>query len=76
MKNGQSDYINKGNESNHLKLVCDGSQIEAYVNGHHLVTVEDTTFASGFIGMTAYSHEPKTHVAFDNIKAQSLPEYN
>lgn len=45
-----SPYINQGNSTNHLKVICKGNQIEAQVNGHHLTTVVDDSFADGYVG--------------------------
>ncbi len=68
----KSEYINKGNSTNRLKIVCQGSQIQAYVNGYHLSTIVDDLFTDGWIGCTVVTHEPNTHVAFDNIKVFEL----
>jgi uncharacterized repeat protein (TIGR02543 family) len=68
----RSDFINEGNSTNHLKVVCEGSQIEVYVNGYHLATVTDDSFPDGYVGMIAYAFGPDTRVAFDNIKVYSL----
>jgi TRAP-type C4-dicarboxylate transport system substrate-binding protein/tRNA A-37 threonylcarbamoyl transferase component Bud32 len=74
IKQGKSGFIDPDDSTNHLKVVCKGSQIEAYVNGYLLATVKDATFTDGFIGLTTYGHEPGTHVAFDNIRVRELPE--
>ena len=65
---GKTNLIAPGTAFNHLKVVCKGSQIEAYANGHHLATVEDTKFVNGLIGLVIYSNEPGTRISFDNIK--------
>jgi len=67
-----SEYVGKGNSTNHLKVVCKGSHIEVYVNEHYLTTVIDTSFAEGYIGGIIDTPEPNTHVAFDNFKVYSL----
>jgi hypothetical protein len=64
----KSDFIKQGNNTNHLKVVCKGSQIEVYVNGHYLVTVTDDTFTEGYVGMMVNTTAPNGHAAFDNIK--------
>jgi TRAP-type C4-dicarboxylate transport system substrate-binding protein/tRNA A-37 threonylcarbamoyl transferase component Bud32 len=74
IKDDKSGFIDPHGKTNHLKVVCKGSQIEAYVNGYLLATVKDATFADGFVGLTTYGHEPGTHVAFDNIRVRELPE--
>ncbi len=68
----KSAFINEGNSRNRLKIVCKGSQIEVYINGHHLTTVKDYSFAEGFVGMTVNTHEAMSDVAFDNIRVYSL----
>ena len=67
-----SDFINTGNSTNHLKVVCQGSQIEVYINGHHLTAVTDDSFTEGHVGMTFKATEQDSRVAFDNIKVYSL----
>jgi hypothetical protein len=67
-----SEYIEKGYSTNHLKVICNGTQIEAYVNGHYLNTVVDDAFTDGYIGGFIYTPEPGAHVAFDNLKVYSL----
>ena len=67
-----SEYVEKGYSTNHLKAVCRGTQIEVYVNGHHLTTVEDDSFADGYIGGIISTGKPAAHVAFDKLKVYSL----
>jgi hypothetical protein len=68
------EYVNKGFSSNHLKVVCQGSQIDFYVNGNLLGTAVDDTFASGYVGGMVYV--PKSgcgsRVAFDNLKVYNV----
>jgi hypothetical protein len=66
-----SEYIEKGYNTNHLKVVCKGNQIEVYVNGHFLTSVVDDSFADGYIGGMIGTNEPGAHVAFDNLKVYS-----
>jgi serine/threonine-protein kinase len=63
----QSNHIKR--DTNRLKVVCQGSQIEVYVNGHKLVTRTDTLFTSGYVGLavTTFS-DTDTHYHFDNFK--------
>ncbi len=68
----KSAFIKEGNSTNHLKVVCKGSQIEVYVNGHHLTTITDKSFAEGIVGMIVDTPQPDTLVAFDNLKVYSL----
>jgi len=66
----KSAFIKEG--TNHLKVVCQGSQLEVYVNGHHLTTITDNSFTGGNVGMIMDTPEANTRVAFDNIRVYSL----
>ena len=68
----KSAFIQEGNSTNHFKVVCQGSQIEVYANGHYLTTVTDNSFADGYVGVTVDTPEPTSHVAFDNIRVYRL----
>lgn len=68
----KSAFIKEGNNTNHLKVVCESTRIEVYVNGHHLATITDDSFAEGYVGMIVDTPAPDTRVAFDNIKVYSL----
>jgi hypothetical protein len=64
-----SGYINGDANTNRLKVVCKGSQIEVYANDNKLTTVTDTSFTSGFIGLaveTITSSNANYH--FDNFE--------
>ena len=65
----ESEFINEGYGGNHLKVICKGSKVEAFVNGHHLTTVvTEESFAIGQVGLMIDTIEPNGHVAFDNLK--------
>ena len=68
----KSDFINQDNSTNHLKVVCQGYQIEVYVNGNELATVTDDSFAEGYVGVIVNTYEPDVRIAFDNIEVSSL----
>jgi len=68
----KSYLITMGYRINHLKVVCKGSQIEVYVNGHHLTTVTDDSFTEGYVGMIVDAPIRNSRVVFDNIKVYSL----
>jgi hypothetical protein len=64
-----SDAINQGNEVNRLRVACVGDELSLTVNGTLLATVNDPTFVTGDIGLTASTFEPGTlTVAFDNVR--------
>jgi len=71
----KSAFINQGNSINHLKVVCQGSQIEVSANGHHLTTVTDDSFSEGYVGMIVDTSEPNARFAFDDVRVYgtSLP---
>jgi hypothetical protein len=62
------DAINKGNNTNHLLVVCQGSHIWCYINGQLVADVIDDSHTEGEVGFSIESQEaPDLHVAFDNI---------
>lgn len=61
-------FINQGNITNHLKVVCKGSQIGVDCNGHQLATVTDTSFAEGRLGLILEALNPPACAHFDNLK--------
>ena len=64
----ESDAINQGNATNHIRAICNGSTLELFVNGQRLGSVEDSTFASGDVALTATTYEDvMTEVHFDNL---------
>ncbi len=68
----KSPVIKGDNSTNHLKVICQGSQIKAYANGHLLTTVTDDLFAEGYIGMIVDVSSGRGHAAFDNLKVHEL----
>jgi hypothetical protein len=64
-----SPEVNKGEEINHLRVVCDGSRLSFYVNGVYLTDIEDTAFTEGDIALWSQSYDdvPIT-IRFDNLK--------
>jgi len=68
----KSAFINQGNSTNHFKVVCEGSKIEVYVNGHYLTTVTDDSLSEGYMGVIVDTPQANTHVSFDNLRVYSL----
>jgi serine/threonine-protein kinase len=64
----ESEEIRRGNATNHLRAVCDGSTLSLYVNDVHVATAEDDTFGEGDISlaMTSFESEP-SEALFDNL---------
>ncbi len=64
----ESSAINKGNATNRLRILCDGATLALYANGRQLEEVEDSTFATGDIALTATTYEDApTEIHFDNL---------
>jgi hypothetical protein len=60
-----SDNIIQGQRTNHLRADCIGELLSLYVNGIHLVTVQDSQFTSGDVGVFAGTFDdPGTSVRF------------
>jgi len=65
----ESDVILQGNATNHLEVVCNGSQLALHANGELLAEANDSTFSEGDIALTANSFEEgePTEIHFDNL---------
>ena len=53
-----------------LRLVVQGGQLTAFVDGQPVLTARDTTYARGQAGVTGY---PEGGLEFDNFAVQALP---
>ena len=63
-----SEAIKTGNVTNNIKADCVGSTLTLYANGTQLISVEDTTFTSGDVGLLAGTFDaPGTDIHFDNF---------
>lgn len=71
-----SEAIGTAGEPNHLEVICVGSEMSAYVNGERLVTVSDSTFSEGKVGILAQSRSDSGMVVslFDNFLVTSEGE--
>ena len=49
-----------------------GTEIVVYINGHHLTTITDNTFAEGYVGVFVSASESDSQIAFDNFRVYSL----
>ena len=56
----------------HLKVVANGSNIDVYVNGTHVVSVVDSMFTSGAVGMRNW----KVNAKYDNVSVVNNPPEN
>jgi len=63
-----SDAIQEGNTTNHIRAVCDGSQLFLLVNGELVAQAEDSTYTTGDIALTATTFEDEaTEIHYDNL---------
>lgn len=49
----RSPAVNRGQASNHLKAVCDGSQLSLFVNEQLIAQAQDSDFTGGDVGLLA-----------------------
>lgn len=71
----ESSYIKTGGDTNHLKVVCRGAQIEVYANGQKLITITDSSLTSGYVGVGVAAYEQaNAHCHFDNFKLYAIEE--
>ncbi len=62
-----SPAIHTGIATNHIDADCIGEKLSLYVNGTHLITVEDASFQVGDVGLLVGAYdEPDVNVFFDN----------
>ncbi len=71
-----SDAIRQGVDvNNHLKVACSGDRFSFYVNGTHLVSLNDDSFATGSIGLAAGTFgESGVVVHFDHVQVRQIQE--
>ncbi len=63
-----SDVINQGNDTNHIRAVCDGTHLALIVNGEMLAEIDDSSYSEGDIALTATTFEDEgTEIHFDEL---------
>jgi hypothetical protein len=63
-----NDAIKIGNMANNIRVDCVGSSLSLSVNGTQLVTVQDSSFYQGDVGLIAGTFDdPGTDIHFDNF---------
>lgn len=68
-----SEHINQGQAKNHIEASCIGNELSLTVNGIPMITVMDSQFPSGDIGLAASALQQGTvEIAFDDLKV-SVP---
>ncbi len=68
----KSDYINGGNSTNHIMVICQDSKIKVYINGYYIDTITDSSFSKGYVGLMIEVQQASVHAAFDDIKVYRL----
>lgn len=64
-----SDTINQGIATNQIRASCIGDELSLSINGIPLLTVTDSTFSSGDVGLGVSTFEPGTAVVqFDDLR--------
>ncbi len=64
----ESSAINKGAQTNHIKIAAVGENMKYYVNDQFLGEVQDTRFGTGVVGFfTGSLDEGGVQVSFDNL---------
>lgn len=71
IKETKSDFINDGSKKNFIRLVQSGSQVDFYVNGNYLASIEMKTFAKRDCDILLYARNlgvEECHARFDNFR--------
>lgn len=64
----RSPAVNRGQASNHLKAVCQGSQLTLYVNGQLVAQATDDELSGGDVGLLASAGKhPGVEIRFSNF---------
>lgn len=64
-----SDAIRAGLNTNHIEALCRGENLSLVVNSEHLITVQDSSYQVGDVGVLAGAFdEPEVNVYFDNFR--------
>lgn len=64
----ESSHINKGNGTNHIKIICKGTTIEAYINDQKLSKVTDAAYSKGIITFEAAKKAGgEALITYDNL---------
>ncbi len=65
----QSEKINQGTASNDIQASCIGNELSLAVNGEPLLTVSDSEFGAGDVGLAASALQQGTvEIAFDDFR--------
>jgi hypothetical protein len=72
----RTSAIKTGKATNTLRYICEGQGLQFWINGVRLVTLKDTEFKNGQLGLVVGTFDattPNTEVIFDNFSA-TFPE--
>src|SRR5436305_2775550 len=73
LSQGSSSAIDTGlNRLNKIAVIANGSNLSFYVDQQFIVSIKDTTYQSGSIGVFADDQTNPTEVAFSNAKVWTL----
>jgi hypothetical protein len=72
----ESSAIHRGQQTNRLKVECQGPAMTFWVNDVELVQVHDERYSEGDTGVIAgtFYSEPGTHILFDNFDIEPINE--
>ncbi len=60
------------NQANTVKVIAEGAELDLFVNGQYIATVNDFTYNQGSIGVAASDDTNSTDVAFSNAEVWQL----
>jgi hypothetical protein len=64
-----TEAIRTGLSTNHIEAECRGENLSLVVNNEHLITVQDSSYQVGDVGILAGAYdEPGVNVYFDNFR--------
>jgi len=64
-----SSAIKTGLNTNQIEVICRGENLSLFVNSEHLITVQDSNYQVGDVGVLAGAFdEPGVNVYFDNFR--------
>jgi hypothetical protein len=72
VKKTPSAYIKQGNNTNRLRVVCKGAQLDLYCNGNRLASITDASLGEGFMGVMLNCLESPFNARYNNLKIVSV----
>jgi len=60
--------VNKGQATNTIKAICNGSYLALHINGQFVAEIEDASYASGYTGLSAAAFDGgDVDISFDDL---------